>query len=66
MFNFFSRTASALLIAIAIILVAWAFTRVANRPDHHAQIEGQETLTLMHWSGDAGQEEDAIVADLIA
>ncbi len=55
-----------LLIALGVAMVLWAFARVSLRLDPHDILDGQQTLTVMHWSGDAGQEEDAIVADLIA
>ena len=58
----------ALLVA-AIVLVAWSFWRVGVRElggaftsDEAAEVE----LVVMHWSGDGGPEEDAIVEDALA
>lgn len=47
----------------AVALVAWAFGRVAWREvgTRLAKVDGVE-LTVMHWSGEGGPEEDAIVA----
>ena len=50
------------LVAAAAVLVAWSFLRVGSREirrlgDH----DGRTTLTVLHWSGEGGPEEDEIV-----
>ena len=51
--------------ALAAALVLWSFARVIGRefgrPDGAAAVE----LTVMHWSGEGGQEEDQIVQRLL-
>ena len=49
---------------VASLLVLAAFARVAYRTataGEHAA--GETVLTVMHWSGEGGQEEDKIVED---
>jgi multiple sugar transport system permease protein len=49
---------------MAAALVAWAFARVGWREFHRARGGEQGiTLTVLHWSGEGGPEEDAIVND---
>ena len=58
------RTALA---AIAVLLVVAAFARVAWRTATAGRLPaGTVELTVMHWSGDGGQEEDAIVEHALA
>jgi len=48
----------------AAVLVLWAFARVGWREFHRARGgDGGITLTVLHWSGEGGPEEDAIVSD---
>jgi multiple sugar transport system permease protein len=49
-----------ILVLVAVLRVAW---RTATA-DSHAP--GETVLTVMHWSGDGGQEEDKIVEDSLA
>ena len=55
-----------LLALVSALAVAWAAVRVARR-DLLSGDAGSEqvVLTVMHWSGDAGQEEDRIVEDAL-
>ncbi len=60
------RTVRGALTVIAVLLVLGAFARVvyrtaAARDESDRAIE----LTVMHWSGEGGQEEDAIVQDAL-
>ncbi len=53
-----------MLVVIASLLVVAAFTRVAYRGITAAKLNtGEIELTVMHWSGEGGQEEDRIVED---
>ena len=46
----------------AALLVAWAFVRVAAREWRRAgEGDGRTVLTVLHWSGEGGPEEDEIV-----
>jgi ABC-type glycerol-3-phosphate transport system substrate-binding protein len=60
----FGFAVRAALVAVAALLVFAAFARVAYRtvvrPDAKS---GEIVLTVMHWSGEGGQEEDKIVED---
>lgn len=48
----------------AAVLVLWAFARVGWREFHRAGGgDAGVTLTVLHWSGEGGPEEDAIVSD---
>jgi len=67
LFRAVRRALVTLLLALSVALVAWAFLRVGLRavrggPAGPAEI----TLTVLHWSGDGGQEEDAIVEASLA
>ena len=54
----------AVLVAVAAVLVFAAFARVAYRTLTRADsTPGEVVLTVMHWSGEGGQEEDKIVED---
>jgi len=52
--------------ALAAVLVLWSFARVAGRELGAADRAAAVELTVMHWSGEGGQEEDRIVLDLLA
>jgi len=53
--------------AVAALLVIAAFARVAYRTATAGTTRpGEIELTVMHWSGDGGQEEDKIVEDSLA
>ncbi len=56
-----------LIISIAtVMLVGWAFLRVATRTDIQKSLGPErEELVVMHWSGEGGQEEDEIVEELL-
>jgi multiple sugar transport system permease protein len=52
---------------VAAGLVAWAFIHVGIRDFVGREDAGDGiTLTVLHWSGDGGQEEDAIVEESLA
>ena len=52
---------------VAALLVISAFARVIYRTATAGSLKpGEIELTVMHWSGDAGQEEDKIVEDSLA
>ena len=52
---------------LAAVLVLWSFSRVLSRPFLDKESDGAEIeLVLMHWSGEGGSEEDAIVEQLLA
>ncbi len=53
------------LAAIAAALVVWSFARVIGRELAAADPGAAVELTVMHWSGEGGQEEDAIVEELL-
>jgi multiple sugar transport system permease protein len=53
------------LTAIAAALVLWSFARVIGRELAASDAGAAVELTVMHWSGEGGQEEDAIVEDLL-
>ena len=58
------RLVRASLAVIAAVLVVAAFARVAYRTATAGDAKAGETvLTVMHWSGEGGQEEDKIVED---
>ena len=58
--------ARGLLVAGAVLLVRTAFSRVAWRMLMRDNAHASETvLTVMHWSGDGGQEEDRIVEEAL-
>ena len=58
--------ARGLLVAGAVLLVLTAFSRVAWRMLMRDNAHASETvLTVMHWSGDGGQEEDRIVEEAL-
>ena len=58
--------ARGLLVAGAVLLVLAAFSRVAWRMLMRDNAHASETvLTVMHWSGDGGQEEDRIVEEAL-
>ncbi len=62
--NFVRIGASALrwtLGVAAVALVVWAFARVAWRLVNRGESAGGTTLTVLHWSGEGGPEEDQIV-----
>lgn len=53
--------------ALAALAVLWAFGRVARRDLLAGErAAGKTRLVVMHWSGEGGQEEDAIVRDALA
>ena len=61
-----TRIARGGLAALAALAVLWAVARVVVRDvlgDEGAG--GEVVLTVMHWSGDAGQEEDRIVEEAL-
>lgn len=52
---------------LALLVVVWAFGRVLLRSLRASSGGGEATtLVVMHWSGGAGQEEDAIVESALA
>ena len=56
------RLARSCLLVISILLVLWAFARVGIREASRFTGTGSDTeLVVMHWSGDGGPAEDAIV-----
>ena len=60
----FGRMVRMMLAALAAILVFAAFARVAYRTVARGDGRpGEIVLTVMHWSGEGGQEEDKIVED---
>ena len=61
-----ARLARVLLVVVAVALVAWAFWRVGARAWNKVVASDDRTeLVVMHWSGDGGPEEDAIVDDAL-
>ena len=55
------------LAAVAALLVIAAFARVIFRAATAGNLKaGDIELTVMHWSGEGGQEEDKIVEDSLA
>ena len=56
---------SRVLVLVSCVLVIWAFGRVVWRAITSEHAEGKTVITVMHWSGGGGQEEDAIVEDSI-
>ena len=55
-----------LLALVSALAVLWAAARVARRDLLGENGESAEVvLTVMHWSGDAGQEEDRIVEEAL-
>ena len=55
-----------LLVVAAVVMVTWAFWRVTVRVWNKAVVSDDRTeLVVMHWSGDGGPEEDAIVEDAL-
>ena len=78
MFRILARASAWLLAAIATVAVVWAFLWVLLRPLRSsssdqpdpaatAQVNGDVVeLVVMHWSGEGGQEEDAIAEELLA
>ena len=60
----FGAVLRAALVAVAALLVVAAFSRVAWRvATRDGANPGEIVLTVMHWSGEGGQEEDKIVED---
>ncbi len=58
-----AKTGRRVLAVAAAALVTWSFARVIVRDVVHAgAASGTTKLVVMHWSGGAGQEEDAIVS----
>ncbi|RMH04954.1 MAG: extracellular solute-binding protein [Planctomycetota bacterium] len=54
------------LAAAAAVLVVWSFARVIGRElKSPTAADGTVELTVMHWSGEGGQEEDRIVEGLL-
>ena len=54
----------AVLVAVAAVLMSAAFARVAYRTVARSDAKaGEIVLTVMHWSGEGGQQEDKIVED---
>ncbi len=52
---------------LALVAVAWSFLHVGRREWARLRSAGGETeLVVMHWSGDAGPEENAIVEQSLA
>lgn len=49
----------------AAALVLWSFARVLGRELARAEDDAAVALTVMHWSGEGGQEEDRIVEGLL-
>ena len=68
--NPFHLAAQLLRIAVAVLSVAvvlWAFVWVATRPLRNAGGDAQQVeLTVLHWSGGGGPQEDQIIIDLLA
>ncbi|MAT81110.1 MAG: hypothetical protein CMJ29_05630 [Phycisphaerae bacterium] len=61
------RLARAVLLVLSLALVAWAFARVGVREIFRSEAMGGKTeLVVMHWSGDGGPAEDAIVDRALA
>jgi multiple sugar transport system permease protein len=60
------KWSSRFLVLVSTLLVIWAFGRVALRTISSGNTEGKRVITVMHWSGGGGQEEDAIVEHSIA
>ncbi|TDJ74352.1 MAG: extracellular solute-binding protein [Planctomycetota bacterium] len=63
------KTARWILGGAAALIVLWSTARVVTRAVRgagSAERDGVVELTVMHWSGEGGQEEDAIVADALA
>ncbi|MFM7051494.1 MAG: ABC transporter substrate-binding protein, partial [Planctomycetota bacterium] len=61
-----SRWATRALAAVALLLVAGAVARVAYRTATSASVkQGEIELSVMHWSGEGGQEEDLIVENAL-
>ncbi len=59
--------ARSLLGGAAALLVLWSFFHVGRRELGRLTAgDGRRELVVMHWSGDAGPEEDAIVEDTLA
>lgn len=63
-----AKTARLFLGGAAVLLVLWSVARVVTRAARGAGREGDGAveLTVMHWSGEGGQEEDEIVAGALA
>ncbi len=56
-----------LLALCAVLLIAWAFITVALRDlGGLLSSDNRTEIVVMHWSGEGGQEEDAIVEDALA
>lgn len=61
-----TRLARRALAALTAVAVLWAAARVITRDLVGSHGDSDEVvLTVMHWSGDAGQEEDRIVEDAL-
>jgi multiple sugar transport system permease protein len=61
------RATRATLAVVAVVLVVAAFARVAYRTATAGRLApGEIELTVMHWSGEGGQEEDLIVRNALA
>ncbi|MDP7005022.1 MAG: extracellular solute-binding protein [Phycisphaerales bacterium] len=59
------KWSSRILVVASSVLVIWAFGRVGLRAISSGNEEGKTVITVMHWSGGGGQQEDAIVEDSI-
>ncbi|MBM4008159.1 MAG: extracellular solute-binding protein [Planctomycetes bacterium] len=61
------RTFQWLLAACAVLLIAWAFLTVGIRElGRLLSTDARTEIVVMHWSGEGGQEEDAIVEAALA
>ena len=61
------RVTRTILLILSLALVAWAFARVGVREIFHGDgTKGKTELVVMHWSGDGGPAEDAIVDRALA
>ena len=62
-----ARALKGSLAVAAALLVVWSFARVlAREVGSRLQNDPRTELVVMHWAGDAGQEEDAIVEETLA
>ena len=59
------KWSSRILVVASSVLVIWAFGRVGLRAISSGNEDGKTVITVMHWSGGGGQQEDAIVEDSI-
>ena len=63
----FGRWLRYLVGSLSLLIVIASFLWVLSRPFRIANEQGQRTeLTVLHWSGGGGPQEDQIIIDLIA